>query len=79
MGQTTSQIEHHIAKTRDDLGANFQELEKKVKDATDWRYQFQQHPLTLLGVAFGGGMLLAALMVPRRRSAAPIQVAHSVS
>ena len=61
MGQTTQQIERHIEKTRDDLGANLHELEYKVKEMTDWRHHFNKHPMTLMGVAFGGGILLAAM------------------
>ena len=62
MGQATSQIEAHIEGTRADLGANLQELEHKVKNVTDWRQQFRNHPLTMVGVAFGGGVMLAAML-----------------
>lgn len=68
MGTTTNQIESHIEKTRDTLGSNIQELENKVKSATDWRQQFQKNPMTMIGIAFGGGVLLATMMSgPRRR------------
>jgi hypothetical protein len=67
VGQTTDQIESHIEKTRDDLGANLHELEQKVKEVTDWRYHFRNHPMTLIGAAFGGGILLAT-MVSRTRN-----------
>lgn len=62
MGQKSSQIEQHIEHTRAALGSNLQELEHKVKDATDWRQQFQRNPLTMMGVAFGGGILLSTVM-----------------
>jgi hypothetical protein len=68
MGQTTEQIEHHIEKTRDDLGSNLNELEQKVKSITDWRHHFQTKPATLLGVAFGGGVLLATMVSGGRRN-----------
>jgi hypothetical protein len=68
MGQTTNQIESHLGQAREDLGANFRELEQKVNEITDWRYHFRNHPMTLVGVAFGGGILLAT-MTGRRRSA----------
>ena len=67
MGETTNQIERYIENKREDLGSNVQELEQKVKSATDWRQQFQQNPLTLIGVAFGGGVLLATVMGGRER------------
>lgn len=66
MGQTTNQIENQIERTRDDLGANFQELERKVKEVTDWRYHYQHHPFTLIGLAFGGGVLAATIFGGRR-------------
>jgi len=60
MGETTNQIEAHIENERYDLGANLKELEAKVKSVTDWREQFRHNPTVLLGLAFGGGVLLAA-------------------
>jgi hypothetical protein len=71
VGETTYQIEHHIEKTRDSLGANLNELEYKVKEIADWRYHFRNHPLSLMGAAFGGGILLATMMSGRRRNATP--------
>jgi hypothetical protein len=83
VGQTTDQIESDIEKTRDDLGANLQELEQRVKEVTDWRYHFRNHPMTLIGAAFGGGILLAT-MVSRTRSTshampAPAPVRHKAT
>jgi hypothetical protein len=68
MGQTTDQIAAHIENTRDDLGSNLRELEQKVKSVTDWKQYFQKSPLTMVGVAFGGGILLASMMGSKRRS-----------
>ena len=68
MGETTRQIEAHIEATRKDLGANLQEVENKVKSATDWRLHFHARPIAMLGLAFGCGALLA-LMVGRKRGA----------
>jgi len=61
MGETTNQIENHIEDTREDLGSNLQELERKVKSATDWKYYYAKSPMTAIGVAFGAGVLLAAM------------------
>src|ERR1039457_5504326 len=66
MGQATSQIEAHIENTRADLGSNLHELEQKVKSVTDWKQHFQTNPMTLLGVAFGGGVLLATMLGGRK-------------
>jgi hypothetical protein len=68
MGETTDQIAAHIEDTRDDLGSNLRELEQKVKSVTDWKQHFQKSPLTMVGVAFGGGILLASMMGGKRRS-----------
>ena len=62
MGQTTDQIETHIEHARDNLGSNLQELEQRVKSVTDWKQHFQTNPLTMIGVAFGGGVVLATML-----------------
>ncbi len=62
MGETASQIENFIENKREDLGANLAELQNKVKSATDWRGQFRNNPMMMVGVAFGGGILLSSLM-----------------
>ena len=62
MGQTTNKIERHIEHTRGALGSNLQELENKVKSVTDWKQHFQNNPMTMLGVAFGGGILLSTML-----------------
>ena len=67
MGETTDQIENYIDNRRQELGSNLQELETRVKSMTDWRKQFRKTPLPLIGVAFGGGILLGALTAGRKR------------
>jgi hypothetical protein len=62
MGQTASQIENHIENKREDLGSNLRELEDKVKSVTDWHRQFKSRPLVFLGLAFGGGAVLASMV-----------------
>jgi len=62
MGETTDQIAAHIESTRADLGANLEALEGKVKSVTDWKQHFQKNPMTLIGLAFGGGVVLARMM-----------------
>jgi len=68
MGSTTNQITSHIENTREDLGSNIRELEDKVKSVTDWRRQFDKNPMTMIGVAFGGGILLGAMMHGRKHN-----------
>ena len=62
MGERSDQIEEQIQRTREDLRDNLNELEQKVRRAFDWRTPFEERPLTMLAVAMGGGMLLAALL-----------------
>jgi hypothetical protein len=68
MGETTSQIENHIENKREDLHSNLQELEKKVKSATDWRQYFQKYTGTMVAAAFGGGILLSAMTGKKSRA-----------
>ena len=76
MDQTTHQIESNIERTRDELGANLFELEHKVKQLGDWRHHFSNHPLLLIGAAFGGGVLIASMLGPGRgtRLASSVQL-----
>jgi hypothetical protein len=67
MGQTAHQIEAHIQDTRENLGTNLHELERKVKGVTDWKQHFKNKPMTMLGVAFGGGILLATTLGGQRK------------
>ena len=59
MDETLGQIEAHIDQTRERLGANLKELERRVDVATDWREHFHARPYIALGLAVAGGMLLA--------------------
>src|SRR5260370_17743847 len=61
MGETPDQIERHIYEKRNELGENIHELQQKVKTAVDWRAQFDRRPMTMMGLAFGGGLLLSML------------------
>jgi hypothetical protein len=61
MGERTDQIEQEIHQERGELGRNLQELERKVKSATDWREHFEKRPMAMIGIAFGSGFLLSAL------------------
>jgi ElaB/YqjD/DUF883 family membrane-anchored ribosome-binding protein len=64
MDERTSQIVGEIAEERQRLGDNIAELERKVRDSTSWRLYFERKPWAALGLAVGGGFLLAALLAP---------------
>jgi hypothetical protein len=66
VAERPDQIEQHIASTRHELRNNLHELEHKVKQAADWRTYYERNPMTIVGLAFGGGVLLATLMDGRR-------------
>jgi len=66
MGETTQQIEAQIEHSRENLGSNLHELEQKVKSITDWKHHFRTKPMTLLGAAFGGGILVATMLGGRK-------------
>ncbi len=62
-------LEREIAAEQESLGANLHELESRARSAADWRAQVQRHPLAMVAVAFGCGMVLSAMLsAPRRRS-----------
>jgi hypothetical protein len=67
MGEKSNQIEQQIATERGQLGQNLNELQSRVEEATDWRFQFQKRPMVMMGVALGGGLLLAAVTGRRSR------------
>ena len=77
MGETTSQIENQIENKREDLKSNLEELQTRVKTATDWRHYFAEHTGTMIAAAFGGGVLLAAMAGGRSRSASSSQAEGS--
>lgn len=75
MGETTDKIETYMGQQRKHLGSNLRELEDKVKSATDWQNHFRAHPFLALGVAVGGGALVASLVARSPKA----EVANRVS
>jgi hypothetical protein len=72
MGEKADRIEQHIKQQRDELGENVMELKQKVSRSFDWRAQVDEHPLTMVGLAFGGGLLLSALLDGKRSAMPPL-------
>ena len=68
MAETSDQIQQHIQKTRLDLNENINELQQKVKTTMDWRTQFEEHPLTMMGLALGAGVVFSLLLPSRNRN-----------
>ena len=69
MGETTNQIEWEIAQKRSELSDNLIELKQRAKASVDWRSQVEEHPGTMLAVAFAGGIILSALFSALRGAA----------
>lgn len=65
MAERPDQIERHIESARSELGSNLHELEDKVREAADWKTHFDRNPMTFMGLAFGGGVLLAAMLAAK--------------
>lgn len=70
MGERADQIEKEIQQERGELDKNLHELEQRVRDTTDWRVQFDRHPMLLLGVALGAGAALSAAVGGKRNGSA---------
>jgi len=68
MDEKPDQIMNHIDTQRQELGRNLNELESRVKGATDWRMQFDKNPMLMMGVALGGGLLLGTMVGGKRSS-----------
>jgi hypothetical protein len=69
MDEKSDQILDHIATQRNELEANLNELQTRVRQTVDWRIQFGNHPMLILGVALAGGILLGARVSDSRSPA----------
>jgi hypothetical protein len=79
MGERSDEIEERINRTRGELSENFSELEEKVRNAFDWRAQFEERPMAFLAVAFGGGVLASAVLPGARRGRRQVVECANVS
>ena len=59
MDEETVRIRQHIDAEREQLGRNLDEIEDRVKKATDIRRHFDKHTTWILGGAVAGGFLLS--------------------
>ena len=62
MGEKANRIESHIEQQRRECRDNLLELKQKVRRSVDWRVQCEERPMTMVGIAVGGGVLLSILM-----------------
>jgi hypothetical protein len=62
VGETADQIRDQIEAERQELGDNLEHLERKVRDTVNWRTQYDQHPMAMVGAAFAGGFVLSMML-----------------
>ena len=62
MDEKSSEIIDDIETSRDRLGENLNDLESRMREATNWRTYFERHPYMFLGTAVGGGLLLSGIL-----------------
>jgi hypothetical protein len=60
--EETSTIKRHIDNEREQLGRNLDELEYRVKSATDLKTHFNRNTGWILGAAVAGGFLLSRVV-----------------
>jgi hypothetical protein len=68
MDEKPDEIMNEIEMQRNQLGANLNELESRVRRTADWRAHFDSNPMLMLGAALGGGVLLGAIVNGSRSS-----------
>jgi hypothetical protein len=69
MDRATDQIERQLDRERAVLLSNLEELENRVKSVVDWRRHYRSNPSLWIGVAIGGGLLMA--LAAGRRAGSP--------
>jgi hypothetical protein len=70
MDERSDQILEDIETQRNQLGANLNELETRVRRTADWRTHFDNNPMLMLAGALGGGILLGAMVSGSRSRSA---------
>jgi hypothetical protein len=68
MGEAPDELKRQVDQARQRLDQDLNQLEYRVKEATDWRFQFNRHPWIFLGAAFSGALLLSLMLFGSRRA-----------
>lgn len=74
MDEEAIQIMQHIDAERKQLGRNLDEIEGRVKEATDVKHHFDRHTAWILGSALVGGFLLSRVF---RKSSTSVRTPSS--
>jgi len=75
--EATNTIKEHINTERQQLGRNLDEMEYRIKDATDIRNYYDKNTALFLGAAVAGGFLLSKIL--RNTPAATVGIAAAAS
>ncbi|MDZ4862008.1 MAG: hypothetical protein SGJ01_01070 [Gemmatimonadota bacterium] len=73
MGEHGRPLEKLIERQREELGENLETLADKARAVTDWRAQVDARPIRMLGIAAGGGAVVALFAGRRRSRRAPCE------
>lgn len=73
MVEETHKIKQHIADERENLGRNLDEIEYRLKDATDLKAHFDRNTGFILAAAVAGGFLLSLAL----RKSTPVPVTNN--
>ena len=82
--RSAEQIERDIAATRESITETVEEIEARLRRATDWRTYVERYPWVVLGVAAGIGVFVGRALAeryvpgPRRRPRLPYPPAPEI-
>ncbi len=58
MTESSDQIRQEVEHVHHRLAEDLNALQYRVKEVTDWRWQYRRHPWAILGAAFGVALLV---------------------
>jgi len=67
MDVQSEQIIKDLEDKRERLSENFEELQHRMREVTNWRTYYNRNPWMGLGIAAAGGFLLSAVLGLSRR------------
>jgi hypothetical protein len=67
MGEQAERIERRIEEQRSEVRDNLLAIQQTVSRSVDWRAQVELRPLTMVGLAFGAGVLMSAVLGAKAR------------
>ena len=71
MVEAMNEIKNHVEDARESLNSNLRKFGSEAKSAADWKRHYAKRPGAMIGVAFGAGVLLAALLSRKKHIPTP--------